>query len=88
MESKHAPHACWHMAGWVDRMAIGNLSGFARWYTSLHLGQCRQCRATLEALRRIQTQLRTLKTEVGLSENRKRSLAAAMDALEDRENFS
>ncbi len=52
---------CRHMEQWVNSLADGSLTGFARWYTQLHIHGCSHCYAALEALQTLQVRLKALK---------------------------
>ena len=79
---------CRHMEQWVNALADGSLTGFARWYTQLHVRGCHHCYAALEALLRLKERLKALsKTEnvsvpTVLSSDRREALNAALDAVE------
>ncbi|HLK57653.1 MAG TPA: hypothetical protein VKU00_13895 [Chthonomonadaceae bacterium] len=80
---------CWHMARWVNALVDGHLSGFALWYTNLHLAGCPKCRAALESLRALHRRLQRLngtwaERPVTLSADRHVALQTALDAI-DRE---
>lgn len=79
---------CRHMACWVSSLADGTLSGFARWYTRLHLAECKQCKATLDALISLRERLKALPQSqdpifpATLSEQNRTALDAALDAVD------
>lgn len=78
---------CWHMRAWLNGLADGSLSGFSRWYTNLHAAGCPQCRAALEALRKLKDRLRsaasvTARGPETLSAERWAALEAAMDRVD------
>ena len=81
---------CRHMEQWIDALADGSLTGFARWYTHLHVRGCRHCYAALEALLRLKERLKALsRTEnvsvpTALPPDRREALNAALDAVEKR----
>jgi len=87
--SGQAIRPCWHMARWVNALVEDRLTGFARWYTNLHLAGCPKCRAALESLRALHRRLQELghvwaEGPATLSADRRVALEAALDAI-DRE---
>ena len=81
---------CRHMEQWVHALADDSLTGFARWYTRLHVGGCRRCYAALEALQSLRERLKALRATDGLAApptlplERREALRAALDAVEKR----
>ncbi len=79
---------CRHMETWIDALADDSLTGFARWYTQIHVAGCRRCRAALQALRTLRERLKSYReaSETGLppalSPEKRSALEAALDAVE------
>ena len=78
---------CRHMEQWVNALADESLTGFARWYTQLHVRGCRRCYAALEAIRQLKARLKALHSSTGwvpatLGQDRRAALEAAMDAVD------
>lgn len=81
---------CRHMDQWVNALADGSLTGFARWYTQLHVSGCHQCHAALEALQRLKARLQALRAAenasvpTALPLSRREALNAALDEVEKK----
>jgi hypothetical protein len=74
----------------VSALCDGSLSGFARWYTLLHVARCPHCKAALEALMVLRERLIELakhvapETDSGLSSDRWAAVERAWKAADDR----
>ena len=81
---------CRHMEQWVNSLADGSMTGFARWYTQLHVHGCSQCYAALEALQTLKARLKALHTienptvPTTLTPTRRSALDLALDDVEKR----
>jgi anti-sigma factor RsiW len=86
---KHDPtdtKPCLHMRHWVSALADGALTGFARWYTERHVGNCPQCRKGLATILSVRDRLRALipGQTTSLSQERWNAIEAAWEQA-DRE---
>lgn len=81
---------CRHMERLVHALADESLSGFARWYTQLHMRGCQRCYAALKAIQKLRARLNALRAgECGaipatLPPNRRAAVEAALDELDRR----
>lgn len=81
---------CRYMEQWVNALADGSLTGFARWYTQLHVHGCSHCYAALEALQNLKARLKALKSSenvlapTALSPQRRTALELALDDVEKK----
>ncbi len=81
---------CRHMEKWVAALSDDSLTGFARWYTRLHVSGCKQCQAALAALQRIHERLKALGTNeaslfpAAFPPERRQALEAALDEVEKK----
>lgn len=79
---------CRHMEQWVNALAEGSLTGFARWYTQLHIRGCQHCYAALEAIQHLKAHLKALHSTENatipaeLSPERKEALISALVEVE------
>jgi predicted anti-sigma-YlaC factor YlaD len=72
---------CWHMKALLTAKIDGRLFGLLRYYVNLHLSQCPQCRATLQALEELRERLIALRntTEEPLLEAHQQRIQTALN---------
>ena len=91
-ETKHSDvpelWCCRRMERWINALADGSLTGWARWYTRLHVAGCKRCEAALQALLHVQESLKALRSDENnrvpatLPPDRRVALDAALDEVE------
>ncbi len=79
---------CRHMHHWIQGFADGSLTGFARWYTRLHVSGCPRCREAVQALAALRDRLKALGSNarqkaLSLSPERRTALESALDRIEE-----
>ncbi len=80
---------CYHMTGLLSQLADGTLSGLSLWYARQHIAGCAHCRDAHGALVTLREHLASLRNSpesdgLRLSEERRSTLEAALDALEHK----